>query len=262
MTAPNQGYVDFSVSFAEKNCDHLLDMAGLKPRWKPGPGELPDNILQLGAKVLDNAYLGHLVDANRDSLEDFGRIVSGHASTLFAGSQEGNFRAARAKMSGIGNCIAAHEGVSGVLSVCGLGEYAVSAWRTVDTEYGLIQHASSGLLIADLPVRIDGYNDETTLEPPGGALHEIYKEVINNGTAVLYDKLVPSGAVTRETIDIAELHTVDLSTAPESRTIVMSAADLILMLSSGAVMRSPQPRHAQAQNLLGPFAPKFKKSDV
>lgn len=259
MAAPDQGYVDIDVSFAAMNCDHLLKMAGLQPRWKPGSGELPDNILKLGSNVLANAYTDQLDEISRDELEDFGRLVSGYVSTLFAGSRKGNFRTDRAKEKGIGNCVASHEAVSGVLDVCGLGEFAVGAWRAVDTEYGLAQHASSGLLVADQPVRIDGYIDEVTLEPPESTIHEIYSEVINNGTAVLYDKLVPSDLATRETIDIIELHSVDLSTATESRTIVMSAADLILMLSSGAVMRSSQPHHSHAQNLLGPFAPKFTK---
>jgi len=242
----------FIASYSEQDCDHLLGLADMSERWLSDRDDLPNDLKVLGSQVLSFVALEHLDDEATQDVLEFGSAVANYTfSQMHDDENDVHYRADRAIETRHGNCIASHETVSGVLSVCGLGEQAVGYWSTLDPHMGVTNHAGSGLVIADRAIYIDGYFGKASLIQPTDPVAGFFDKVAGSDEVVIHN--TSSGS--NRTVNITDLHNVDIRSGTDNYTVMLDAAYAVLMFSAVSIVQSKNPRHAQAQRVLEEFAP-------
>jgi len=251
MSKMDCGYAIDGALFADEICEHLLETSGLPKPWEPE--SLSAKVSDLAETVLRLAYINpdydSLTETEVDGVEDFCFEVVGMARSMFSSSNEPTVAPYRVKSAlerGVGNCVAFHEAVSGILKFAGLIQFCVGEW------YG--NHARTGLLVGNQRMYLDGYDNRviTYPEEPHDIRYMAWKNALDSGDVSILRIDENKNAVALETLESGSLCSLSVN---ESVAVVLPASSLVLMISAIAAHHSRSPNMEKAKSMLMPFAP-------
>jgi hypothetical protein len=253
-----------SVNVAEicatEECDTLLAVAGLKPRWQPDSKDLNPSIESSAYDVDFLSGLDKLNEYEEKVVQQFCVQAVEVVRSKFIADVSGSFRAASAISARAGNCMAHHEALSGVLSYFGFERQVVGIWRGYNSKADDGNHATTGIMLGNSYLHVDGYDKKVMFRSLSEKWIEAIEGANSYGTATLIEEIDGCDRILESNVTPSRLSELSLKQLHwnERRSIVMPAATAVLMYSAVFAVNSTSPKYERAMDILAPYAPAFK----